>query len=135
MAAMPPFPGNPTDDFLHVLEHVILLGTNAMRNAITIGAGVMEVNDLLLVDEESLIDSCSATTTVMSKMRLKTLKRWTEKESDLDEGALDVQNFTPDICRSLQKELARTKKSKGEEATASSGSKDKVPQFSGKTEH
>ena len=128
MAAMPPFPGDPIQDFAHSLEHVILLTTPQMRNAITATAGITRVEDLLLLDEESLTNSCTAATSAMSKMRLKTLKRWTERQADIDEAMLDIQDFTPDVCRKLQRELARTKKTK-EEETSVPGSKEKLASF------
>ena len=66
-------------------------------------------------------------------MRLKTLKRWTERQTDIDETMLDIQNFTPDIYRESQRELARTKKTKEEETTAPS-TKEKLTSFNGKAE-
>ena len=133
MAAIPPFPGDPILDFAHSLEHVILLTTPQMRNTITVNAGITTVDDLLLLDEESLINTCTAATSAMSKMRLKTLKRWTERQADVDEGALNIQDFTPEICRELQRELARTKKTKDDE-TSSQGTKEKLTSFNGKAE-
>ena len=97
MASFKAFPGDPALDFVHSLEHVILLTTPQMRNVITSMAGVATVKDLLLIDEGSLIDLCTTAISVMSKMRLKTLKRWTEREADIDETVLNIQDFTPDV--------------------------------------
>ena len=69
----------------------------------------------------------------MAKMKLKTLKIWTEREADIDETTLDLQNFTVDICRGLRREISRTKKTKNDEATAS-GNKEKLVSFNGKAE-
>ena len=59
------------------------------------------------------------------------LKRWTDRQADIDEVGLDIQDFTPEVCRDLQRELARTKKSK-EEETTSQGTKEKLEKFNGK---
>ena len=112
MANIPPYPGNLADDFAHCLEHVVTLTTLNMRNAIVKTAGVGTIDYLLLIDEESLIRLCTTQTTVMAKMKLKTLKRWVEKEADIDKSTLDIQKFTPEVCKELQRELARTKKAK-----------------------
>ena len=86
-----------------------MLTTVGMRNAIITGAGVNTIEDLLLIYEDSLINACTNNTTVMAKIKLITLKRWTEREADIDETTLDI-NFTSDIYRELQREIARTKK-------------------------
>ena len=74
MVAIPPFPGDQILNFTHSLEHIILLTTPQMRNAITVAAGIQTVEDLLLLDEYSLVNLCTAATSAMSKMRLKILK-------------------------------------------------------------
>ena len=75
MATIPPFPADLVGQFDHSLENVIILTTVNMRNIILIGTGVTTIHDLLLIDKESLVNACKEATTVMSKMKLKTLKR------------------------------------------------------------
>ena len=99
-SAISPFPGDETGDSLHVPEHAILLNIAGMRNTIINTAGVITVEGLLYIDEASLINLCSATTTVIDKMRIKTLKKWAENNSDIG-TELDIQDFTAAVCRKL----------------------------------
>ena len=100
-SAISPFPGDETGDSLHVPEYAILLNiADGMRNTIINTAGVITVEGLLYIDETSLINSCSATTTVIDKMRIKTLKKWAENNSDIG-TELDIQDFTATVCRKL----------------------------------
>ena len=98
MANIPPYPGNSAGSFTHCLEHVVTLTTLNMRNTIVNTAGVGTIDDLLLIDEESLIGLCTTQTTMMTKMKLKTLKRWVEKEADtcLRISILDSQHHELD---------------------------------------
>mgnify|MGYP003321269932 CR=1 FL=1 len=73
-------------------------------------------------------------TPVIVKMRLKTLKRWAEREADVDKTALYVQNFTADECCNLQREIARTKESGSDGGTISGSMKEKLTPFNGKAE-
>ena len=131
---MPPFPGDPALDFINSLEHIIKLTSAPMRNAILTGAGVTTVHDLHLIDEESLLDACTAVTPVIAKMRLKTLKRWTEKKAGIDKATFNIQDFIAVECCDLQRELARIKRNKGDGEAKSSSMKDKPTPFNGKAE-
>ena len=50
-----PFPGDPVGDFQHILEHIVGLTTSNQRDRVTINAGVQTVDDLLFIDQESLL--------------------------------------------------------------------------------
>ena len=65
-------------DFNHVLEHVTILGTPSQRLRIRATSGAMTDNNLLYIDKELLLKTVTATTTVMSEIKLKALKRWTK---------------------------------------------------------
>ena len=62
------------------------------------------------------------------------LKQWAKREADIDKTALNVQNFTADECRDLQREVARTKKCKSHGGTISGSMKEKLTPFNGKAE-
>ena len=73
-----PFPGTDRGDFEHVLQHVIWLTTSAQRDLILVNAGARTVDDLLLLDEESLTSVLTNNTNQMVRMRLKALKQGLE---------------------------------------------------------
>ena len=52
---LPAYPGGEGANLLHNLEHIIGLSQVGQRNRITINAGILKVNDLLLVDNEAII--------------------------------------------------------------------------------
>ena len=78
-----PLPRTNETDFDHVLEHVINLTTVAQRARIMMTADVTTAEDLLYIDKESLLEAVTANTTIMSKMKLKALKRWAEEQETL----------------------------------------------------
>ena len=71
---IPPVPVHPTDAFAHVLEHIIGLDTQTKGDRDLVRGGVTTVDDLLLVDMDSLRDCLTDATSVMAKTRLKTPK-------------------------------------------------------------
>jgi hypothetical protein len=75
-ALVPPIPVDPQGVFLHVLEHVIGLDTQAKRDGVTVNAGCMTTDDLMYVETDSLMDCLNPTTTIVAKTRIKTLKKW-----------------------------------------------------------
>ena len=95
---MPAYPGGVAANFTHNLEHVIGLQQVQQRNRITINAGILEVGDLLLVDEDTIIGTLTPNTSAMCKTRLQALKRWAQDRSD-DQAPLDIIIFTPSVCR------------------------------------
>ena len=110
LPAPPPFPAFPLTrnnetDFDHVLEHVTDLVSVAQRARITGTAGVRTEEDLLYIDKELLLDSVTAATMVMSKMKLKALKRWVEEQETLG-MTIDITSFTIDVYRKIQHERA-----------------------------
>ena len=133
----PPFPAFPLPrtneaDFNHVLEHVTNLLTVARRLKITATAGVTTADDLLYIDEDSLLGSVNASTTVMSKMKLKALKRWTEEQETLGKE-IDIRGFTLNVCRKIQRELSKSSRSKRDEERQSG--KARLSKFDGKAQH
>jgi hypothetical protein len=137
MAAVVPIPPIPEDQpgaLLHVLEHIIGLDTPAKRDRVTINAGVTSAEDLLYVELESLIDCLTATTSILAKTRLKTVKRWVEDEFDI-EGNIDIRKFTEDICKERQRIIARSVKTTAQQVDKSTVSKEKLSTFNGKREN
>jgi hypothetical protein len=100
-AIIPPLPGNPQGDFEHVLEFIIGLNTQAKRDHILQNAGCTVVDDLLYVETDSLLSCLEADTPIISKTRLKTLKKWTEDTFDIYQS-VDIADFTLDICKENQ---------------------------------
>jgi hypothetical protein len=80
---IPPIPVHPTDAFAQVLEHIIGLDTQTKRDRVIVCGGVTTVDDLLLIDMDSLLDYLTNATSAMAKTRLKTLKMWAEEQFDI----------------------------------------------------
>jgi len=98
----------------HNLEHIIGLSLVAQRLRITANAGIAEIKDLLLVDEDGIFDAFNATTnaSAMCKTRIWALKRWVQNRSD-EQQPMEIILFTPSVCRERQMELGRTSKTQG----------------------
>jgi hypothetical protein len=103
----PPIPEDPEAAFTHVLEHIIGLDTAAERERVTINGGVRTINDIIYIEIDSLIECLTQNTSVLSRTKLKTLKIWAENEDDLGNG-IDLDLFTPEVCRERQKLIAKT---------------------------
>jgi hypothetical protein len=108
-AIIPPLPGNPRGDFEHVLEFIIGLETQPKRDKILLNAGCTVVEDLLYVESESLLSCLELDTPIISKTRLKTLKKWAEDTFDVF-GMVDIAGFTLDVCKENQRTMARSSK-------------------------
>ena len=131
---IPAIPDDPQEAFVHVLEHVIGLDTQAKRDRIT-NTGILTAEDLMLIDMTGLIECVSINTiSIMVRTRLKTLKRWVEEEFDIEgEGKVDVRKFTTDVCKEKQREIARTSGTSTQPSSDKTiTTKDKVSVFSGK---
>ena len=65
-------------------------------------------------------------------MRLKAMKRWAEEQETLGKE-INIRNFTPEVCKKIQRELSKPPdKRKDQERTSS---KEKLAKFSGKAQH
>ena len=95
-----PLPRTNEDDFEHALQYVTNLVTPAQRTRVTEIAGVTTADDLLYIDEESLLTTVSSSMTIISKMRLKAMKRWA-KEQDTLGNEINICNFTPEVFRKI----------------------------------
>jgi hypothetical protein len=130
-------PDIPEDDqgaFVWVLEHVIGLDTDAKRQRVTVNAGCTTAEDLLMVETDSLVDCLTNNTSILSKTKLKTLKRWAEEEYDI-EGSVDIRKFTVGVCRERQRQLARTDKTVGQQTEKGTTTKEKLTTFNGKRDN
>jgi hypothetical protein len=67
------------------------------------------------------------------KTKLKTLKHWAEDTYDVL-GTIDVRDFTADICRDLQRTLARSTKTSVEQSDKTAA-REKLATFNGKREN
>lgn len=132
---VPPIPNDPVDAFTHVLRYIVGLDTPAKRDRVTRNGGVTKVDELLLVDMESLLECLTDNTSVMAKTRLKTLKLWAEEQYDITQ-TIDIRDFTEAVCREKQMKIAKaTPRSKSSSTDSSSGSKEKLRNFNGKREN
>ena len=95
--------------------------------------GILQVEDLSLVNEDVIIDALAANSSAMCKTRLRAIKRWVQDRSD-DQAPLDIIFFTPSVCRTCQMELARTGRSSKNADKTSNTDKVKLPSFNGKAE-
>ena len=109
-------------DFNHVLEHVTILGTPSQRLRIRATSGAMTDNNLLYIDKELLLKTVTATTAVMSKIKLKALKRWTKEQETLG-NKIDIHKFTLNVYRKIQQELSKSGGKKGNEERQSSNAR------------
>ena len=132
---IPPVPVHPTDAFAHVLEHIIGLDTQTKRDRVLVPGGVTTVDDLLLVDMDSLLDCLTDATSVMAKTRLKTLKMWAEEQFDINQQ-INIQEFTEVTCREKQMKVAKAPiKTKTGISDGGSAGKEKLQTFNGKIEN
>ena len=74
-AGLPTYPGGNTTNLLHNMEHIIRLTQAVQRNQMMANAGILEVDDLLLVDEDAMAESLTPNTSAMCKIRLHASKR------------------------------------------------------------
>jgi hypothetical protein len=131
---IPPIPLDPDLAFSHVLQYIIGLDTQAKRDRISLRGGVTIINDLLLVDMESLLDCLTDNTSVMAKTRLKTLKLWAEEQYDINQ-TIDIHNFTEEVCREKQMKIAKATTKQKSSGSDSATSKEKLRNFNGKREN
>ena len=134
---LPPIPPDATasDAFLHVLQYIIGLNTPAKRDHVTRNGGVTTIDDLLMVDMESLLDCLSDNTSIMAKTCLKTFKMWAKESYDINH-AVNIRDFTMDVCRTNQMKIAKTtSKTKSSGTDGVSSSKEKLRSFNGKREN
>ena len=128
-----PFPGNSAGDLLHILEHIVGLSTIAQRERITLTASVTTAEDILLLDEASLLGTLTTATSVMARMKLKALKRWTERQETLG-ISVNVQGFTTDECRKIQRNISRVVEG-STRVESRHDSKEKLEKLSDKGQH
>ena len=69
----------------------------------------------------------------MARMKLKALKRWTERQETLG-ISITVQGFTMDECRKIKRNLSRVVEG-STCAESRHDSKEKLEKFSGKGQH
>jgi hypothetical protein len=105
----PPMPPDPVAAFDHVLCYIIGLDTQRKRDAVTgtVGGGVTTIDDLLLVDIESLISCLTEDTSLMVRTRLKALKIWAEEQYEIN-NSINLNEFTNEVCRTIQMRIAKT---------------------------
>ena len=104
------YPGESAEEnFTHCLEYVVGLGTEGKQDmgdvlnsenpqGVSAIAGLKEVNDLLVIDEQAMINCFRKTHTsakCMTKMRM--LWRWAQEQSYCE--SLNIMLFTPTVCR------------------------------------
>jgi hypothetical protein len=104
------------EEFEYVVTQIVRLTQNQFEHLVTEGITVIE--DLILLDEDSLIGVFPATgnlsITAMSKMRLKTLRAWTINQLILltdPQDNIDALGFTAEVCEKLQCKFALSDKS------------------------
>jgi Reverse transcriptase (RNA-dependent DNA polymerase) len=132
---IPPIPPEPDAAFQHVLQYIIGLNTPPKRDRVTQRGGVTVVEDLLLVDMDSLLECLTENTSVMAKTRLKTLKLWAEEQHDINHH-IDIRDFTEEVCREKQMKIAKAiTKVKTSGSDSATGSKEKLHNFNGKREN
>jgi hypothetical protein len=113
-----------------VLEFIIGLDTQPKRDKILLNAGCTVVEDLLYVESESLLSCLELDTPILSKTRLKTLKKWAEDTFDVF-GTVDIAGFTLDVCKVNQRTMARSSKPSTSTTTDKAVIKDKLRNFNG----
>jgi hypothetical protein len=100
-AAIPLIPADPQGAFLHVLEHIIGLNTQAKWDCVTITDGCLTADDLMYVETDSLIACLDQATSIIAKTRLKTMKKWVEDAYDVDRS-VDISQFIANVYRETQ---------------------------------
>jgi hypothetical protein len=127
---IPPIPVDPQGAFVYVLEHVIGLDTQAKRDCVTHVAGCIIAEDLMRVETDSLINCLDPTTSIISKTRLKTMKKWVEDTHDIH-GVVDIALFNAGICRYNQCAIAQMTKL-GTGQTEKAATKEKLTVWNGR---
>ena len=56
-AGLPVYPGGEAANFKHNLEHIIGISQANQRSRITSNAGITQVEDMLLVDEDTIMET------------------------------------------------------------------------------
>jgi hypothetical protein len=85
---------------------------------------------LYYVELESILLCLDADTPIISKTRLKTLKKWTEDTYDVY-GTVVTADFTLNICKENQRAMARSTKPSVSTTAEKGASKDKLCNFNG----
>lgn len=139
MSAVPTsaFPRNPANDQWSILEIIIILNTISQRNRMTVNKGIEEVDNLLITDDAELLRSFLLATSAMKKMKIKTLKRCAQSESDLG-NVLYTQEITVITCRALQSQsdlVTSNELTASTKLGASESWREKLSRLIGKTEN
>jgi hypothetical protein len=79
---------------------------------------------------DSLRQCLEVDTPIISKTRLKTLKKWAEDTYDI-EGDVDIANFTLQVCKENQRAMARSSKPSISTTAEKAAGKDKLRNFNG----
>ena len=85
-----------------MLDHVVGLTKTAQRDRITVNSIVNETSNILYIDEVSLLGVLTPNTTMMARMKIKSLKHWVERQEGLG-VIVDIQDFTTEVCRNVQR--------------------------------
>jgi hypothetical protein len=97
------------EEFAACITNVVIM-TPAQLNRL-INNGISTAEDMAMLDNDTLMAIMPDATSAMTKMRLKTLKSWIDKEFDTvvgqPSGTLDIRRFNLEVCRELQRKLSR----------------------------
>jgi hypothetical protein len=129
IAPPPPIPHDPPGAFQWILTHIIGFNTQEQRGRI-----ITSIMDLIMIDMEQLLGCLTTNTTVMSKTKLQTLKRWAEEQYDTYHE-INIADFTIDVCREQQMKFARSKDKTKTKSDTPATTKEKLRTFNGKHEN
>jgi hypothetical protein len=133
-APPPPIPHDPPGAFQWVLTHIIGFNTQEQRGRIITRGGVTTIMDLIMIDMDQLLGCLTTNTTVMSKTKLQTLKRWAEEQYDTYHG-INIADFTIDVCREQHMKFAQSKDKTKTKSDTPATNKEKLRTFNGKHEN